>query len=123
MTGPKLPIILSYGSKSNSRALGGPGRGGNAGTGAGNFVSDGERNRETPAEVLGRRYGLTPAEARLAEAIVGGDRLSEAAERFGVTLGTVRIQLKAIFAKTGARSQADLVRLALTGAASPGDGA
>jgi DNA-binding CsgD family transcriptional regulator len=87
-------------------------------------VSDRERNRETPAEVLGRLYGLTPAEVRLAEAIVGGDRPAEAAKRFGVTLGTVRNQLKAVFAKTGARNQADLVRLALTGpagSAPPGD--
>lgn len=90
------------------------------------FVSDPEVRQETPAALLQRLYGLTPAEARLAEAIVGGGPLKAAAERFGVTLGTVRIQLKAVFAKTGTRSQADLVRLVLTGpagSARPGDGA
>ncbi len=81
------------------------------------FVSDPEQRQETPAALLQQLYGLTPAEARLAEAMAGGGPLKAAAERFGVTLGTVRIQLKAVFAKTGTRSQADLVRLLLSGPA------
>ncbi len=57
------------------------------------------------------RYRLTPAEARLAQALSGGEALAEAASRFAITAATARSQLKAIFAKTGATRQADLVRL------------
>jgi len=39
----------------------------------------------------------------------------EIADRTGVQINTIRCQLKQIYAKTGARRQADLVRLLLTG--------
>ncbi|MCJ2071553.1 helix-turn-helix transcriptional regulator [Methylobacterium sp. J-030] len=63
------------------------------------------------ATILQTAYRLTPAEARLTQALSGGDSLAEAASRFAVTAATARSQLKAIFAKTGATRQADLVRL------------
>jgi DNA-binding CsgD family transcriptional regulator len=44
---------------------------------------------------------------------VAGRRLDEAAEELQVAHETVRSQLKSAFRKTGARSQADLVRLVL----------
>ena len=58
-------------------------------------------------------FGLLPSEARLATALASGDRLSEAADRLGLTIATVRNYAKTIFAKTGTRGQADLVRLIL----------
>jgi len=61
--------------------------------------------------ILQAAYRLTPAEARLAQALSGGTSLAEAASRFAITAATARTQLKAIFAKTGATRQADLVRL------------
>lgn len=63
------------------------------------------------AAILQAAYRLTPAEARLAQALSGGEALAEAASRFAITAATARSQLKAIFAKTGATRQADLVRL------------
>ncbi|MCJ2049632.1 helix-turn-helix transcriptional regulator [Methylobacterium sp. J-070] len=63
------------------------------------------------ASLLQVVYRLTPAEARLAQALFGGISLAEAASRFAVTAATARSQLKAIFAKTGATRQSDLVRL------------
>jgi DNA-binding CsgD family transcriptional regulator/PAS domain-containing protein len=62
---------------------------------------------------LESQLGLTTAEARLCALLVSGQRLDEAAEELGVSQETVRSQLKSTFRKTGARSQADLVRLVL----------
>lgn len=64
-----------------------------------------------PFEVLQAVYQLTPAEARLAQAVSGGDTVAETASRFSITAATARSQLKAIFAKTGATRQSDLVRI------------
>lgn len=61
--------------------------------------------------ILQAAYRLTPAEARLAQAVAGGATLAEAAGRFAITAATARSQLKAIFAKTGATRQSELVRL------------
>lgn len=56
-------------------------------------------------------YGLTAAEAELAILIGNGASLSEAAGKRGVRLSTVRSQMLAVLQKTGARRQADLVRM------------
>lgn len=56
-------------------------------------------------------FALSPAQARLAARLFRGDRLKEAAGQLGITEGSARQYLKAIFAKTGAKRQADLVRL------------
>ncbi|HEY6632987.1 MAG TPA: helix-turn-helix transcriptional regulator [Rhizobiaceae bacterium] len=64
------------------------------------------------AAAVAARYGLTPAELRVLEGIVAGRAPAEVALANGVSRETVRSQLKAIYAKTGANSQAGLVRLA-----------
>jgi DNA-binding CsgD family transcriptional regulator len=56
-------------------------------------------------------FGLTRAEARLAGSLASGDDLGSAAVRLGVSQGTLRGALKAIFRKTGAKRQAELVGL------------
>lgn len=73
---------------------------------------------EVPAPVhrldaLAAAYRLSPAEARLWKALTAGRRLIEAAEESGVSVNTARVQLRALFAKTGVHRQADLIRLAL----------
>jgi len=60
-------------------------------------------------------FCLTPAEARLAQWVAEGRSLKEAAAAFGVSIHTVRMQLRSIFAKTGTRRQAELVRLMFGG--------
>ncbi|MDP4004352.1 helix-turn-helix transcriptional regulator [Methylobacterium sp. NEAU K] len=65
------------------------------------------------ASILQAAFRLTPAEARLAQALSGGTTLAEAANRFAITAATARSQLKAIFAKTGATRQSDLLRLVM----------
>lgn len=62
-------------------------------------------------------YGMTPAEADLAQALAGGQSLAEHAHARGVSLNTARTQLKSAAAKAGVKRQADLVRAVLTGPA------
>lgn len=61
--------------------------------------------------LLRELYGLTSAEARLARVLADGRDLGEAADGLGVAVSTARTQLKAVFAKTGTRRQAQLAVL------------
>jgi DNA-binding CsgD family transcriptional regulator len=70
------------------------------------------RQRAPEAAMLAQLFGLTGAEAALMAGIVGGDRLYQCAERRGVSLATVRAQLRNVFVKTGAATQADLTFIA-----------
>ena len=64
--------------------------------------------------MLTRLYGLTPAEARLAAALVAGQSLADFAAGRKITDNTARWTLKQVFAKTDTRRQAELVRRLLT---------
>ncbi|MBF0179908.1 MAG: PAS domain-containing protein [Magnetococcales bacterium] len=59
-------------------------------------------------------YGLTGAECHLAGELANGRDLDEVARARGISMHTVRNQLKSIFSKTGVNRQVDLVRLVLT---------
>lgn len=65
---------------------------------------------EDRQEQLLQIFDLTPSEARLALGLARGLSLAEAADSLALTLETVRTYSKRIYAKTGARGQADLVR-------------
>ncbi|MFJ2993088.1 helix-turn-helix transcriptional regulator [Pandoraea sp. NPDC087047] len=56
-------------------------------------------------------FGLSPAEARLAQALAAGRELTQYAQDANVAINTARTQLRHIFDKTGCRRQADLLRL------------
>lgn len=75
------------------------------------FITDPEQQTAPSAGMLARLHGLTPAEAKLAEAIAGGTSLKEYAEAAGRALSYIRWLLKQVQAKTDTRSQAALVRL------------
>lgn len=60
---------------------------------------------------LEQLFGLTPSEAVVAVAISNGQSLEAIAQQRGVSLGTVRNQLKAIFHKTQTDKQSHLVSL------------
>ena len=77
-------------------------------------VFDPSKVERTPVRWLSRHYGLTHGEARLAQAIVNGVPLADAAEQLGIQLSTARSRLKIILGKTGCSRQVDLVRLALS---------
>jgi DNA-binding NarL/FixJ family response regulator len=61
-------------------------------------------------EQLAQLFDLLPSEARLALALSRGMNITEAAEDLGLTEQTARTYSKNIYAKMGARGQADLVR-------------
>ncbi len=61
--------------------------------------------------ILGVLFGLSRAEARLALRLLAGLTPQECARQAGVGVAAVRSQLHSMFAKTGARRQAELVVL------------
>ena len=80
-------------------------------------VSDGHSHGQVAPEALQELFSLTTAEARLASAFAAGATLENYASARGIGLGTVRYQIKQVFSKTGAKSQADLMRQILCCAA------
>ncbi|RTL89338.1 MAG: helix-turn-helix transcriptional regulator [Hyphomicrobiales bacterium] len=56
-------------------------------------------------------FDLTAAEARVASRVAEGLALDEIAEQHSVSVGTVRSQVKSIFAKTGVERQSQLAAL------------
>jgi len=78
------------------------------------FVADPEQKPELPVDRLIRLYGLTPAEAQLAQHLAGGLDLKAIASTIGKTLHTLRSQLKQVFQKTGTKRQTELMRLLST---------
>jgi DNA-binding CsgD family transcriptional regulator len=71
--------------------------------------------RHAPSETdLAEFFGLSPAEARVAAALLTGKTLAEIAASSGVRITTVRTQLASILKKVGAERQADLVRILLS---------
>lgn len=67
-----------------------------------------------PGEVLVKLYGLTPAETRLLVLLAQAMSLREAAEALGVREGTARTHLRQVLAKTGAKRQAEAVKLVMS---------
>lgn len=61
--------------------------------------------------LLSALFDLTPAEARLAEQLLAGEAIDGIAVSRGVSITTIRSQLRSIFAKTGTSRQAQLVAL------------
>lgn len=60
---------------------------------------------------IGRSFGLTPAELRLAHRVASGHTLKSTAAALGISITTARHHLQQIFGKTGARQQSQLVAL------------
>lgn len=80
------------------------------------FVNDpAEKVRPLP-ETLQQRYGLTPAECRLATLLADGRTLKQISEMLGVSRNTLKSQLSNIYGKMGTSRQSDLVRMLLKGA-------
>jgi DNA-binding CsgD family transcriptional regulator len=65
----------------------------------------------SPQEVIGKLYKLTPTELRVLLAVVQVGGVPEVAETLGIAESTVRTHLNRLFEKTGAKRQADLVKL------------
>ena len=81
------------------------------------FINDPERRLIIDPVALQKLYGLTPAEAAVASFVGVGRPVADAARRLGVQTNTIRVQLKQVYAKTGAHHQSALVGLILAGPA------
>jgi DNA-binding CsgD family transcriptional regulator len=75
------------------------------------FVHKAAPGARSPPELIARAYNLTPSELRVLFAIVDVGGVPEVTEALGVAQSTVRTHLLSVFAKTGTRRQADLVKL------------
>lgn len=77
------------------------------------LVHDPDKRTLAPADILQRGLHLPKGAAKLAAALAGDDDLRSFAEREGVTIHTARFHLHTALARTGARTQAELVRIAV----------
>jgi DNA-binding CsgD family transcriptional regulator len=75
------------------------------------FISDPDARLPDHFQVLRDACGLSPVEARLVQALAEGQSLKEFALNWQISYETVRSHIRRILHKTGARRQADLVRL------------
>lgn len=75
------------------------------------FISDPEAKPADLRQTLRAAYSLSPAEARLVQALNGGFSLKDFAASNSLSYETVRSYLRRVFMKTGARRQSDLVRI------------
>jgi DNA-binding CsgD family transcriptional regulator len=76
------------------------------------FVHKAALDVPSAPEVIARAYKLTPTELRVLLAIVEVGGGPEVGEALGIADETVKSHLSRLFKKTGARRQADLVKLA-----------
>jgi DNA-binding CsgD family transcriptional regulator/PAS domain-containing protein len=77
------------------------------------FMVDPERRFDTPIDMLAELFALSRAEARLGVLLLQDRSLDESAQELGVSLNTVRTQLKKLFEKTGTNRQRALIRALL----------
>lgn len=78
------------------------------------YISGDRRSQADRCDQLVDLFGLLPSEARLAWMLAHTTSISEAADALGLTVETARNYSKKIYAKTGARGHAELVRIILT---------
>ncbi|MCX8253121.1 putative LuxR family transcriptional regulator [Beijerinckiaceae bacterium RH AL1] len=77
-------------------------------------IHDPARRQRPTADLIGALLQLPRAPSRVIAALLNGQSLRDYAEEAGLSLETVRCQLKAAFAQTETHSQVELVRLALS---------
>jgi DNA-binding CsgD family transcriptional regulator len=75
------------------------------------FLIDTAADLDAEPIALREVFGLTPAEVRVALAVVREPGLAAAASALGMSTNTVKTHLARVFAKVGVRRQADLAQL------------
>jgi DNA-binding CsgD family transcriptional regulator len=78
------------------------------------LLHDPRRRLQLDPFMVAAAFDLTPAESQLAVSLAKGMSVNEVAIARGVSIETVRSQVKSIFAKTGTSQQSDLVSLLAT---------
>lgn len=59
---------------------------------------------------FGEAHGLTPAELKMVDSIVGGLSVPEHAKAYGISVNTARVHMQRVLEKTGSNRQTDLLR-------------
>src|SRR5262249_50272033 len=75
------------------------------------FVRRATMESPSPPDIIADTYKLTPTELRVLTALVDIGGVPDVAAALGVAETTVKTHLARLFAKTGARRQAELVKL------------
>jgi hypothetical protein len=83
-------------------------------------LHDPSRDLAATADSLAYLLRLPKGAANVVKALLDGSDLKDYAEQCGISIHTVRFHLKTAFARTGAHSQAELVRTALSALADLG---
>ncbi len=73
------------------------------------IISDPSVVPEPALEQLEQYFGLTRAQARLAQALWGGTGIQEAADLLAISVNTARSHLRAIYGKIGVNNHAEMV--------------
>jgi DNA-binding CsgD family transcriptional regulator len=73
------------------------------------LLFDPDRELPTSTALIARDLGLSAREAEIATLLVSGYGVSVIARRLNISVHTARTHLKTIFAKTGSRSQTELI--------------
>jgi DNA-binding CsgD family transcriptional regulator/PAS domain-containing protein len=106
-TAPKLPLLLDIMSVARMA----PADGGRTPCVV-IFITEPDAPPDIDSEALADSYRLTPREAEITALLAAGANIETIAARLSLAIGTVRFNLKRVFEKTGARSQAAVVALA-----------
>jgi DNA-binding CsgD family transcriptional regulator len=77
------------------------------------FLNDPDLPPRPRAHILHSLYGLSPLQVKLADLLLSGSSVKEAARNLRVTESSARFHLKVIYRKAGVSSQVELVRLLL----------
>jgi DNA-binding CsgD family transcriptional regulator len=75
------------------------------------FVHQVASGAPAPLETVTKLYGLTAGEVRVLAAVAETSGVSNIAAGLGISEATVKTHLQRLFAKTGVRRQADLIKL------------
>lgn len=78
------------------------------------FIADGAQQINIDPTLLQSAYGLTPAEARVAVALLDSSSAQGVADEMGTSPLTVRTQIKHIYTKLGVDTRARFVKLMLS---------
>lgn len=65
-----------------------------------------------PTEIVAALFGLTPAESRVFDRIVGGQTVTETAAALGVEASTIKTHMLRVYEKTGVRRRSELQQIA-----------
>ncbi len=77
------------------------------------FIMDPDRAQYISTDGIASIFNLTYSESNIISSLINGVTVNDIADLRNTKVETVRGQLKAVFSKTGAKSQLDLIRLAV----------